>query len=373
MKNNKRKVVFLSFFCAFLLLTIFGVCHFSFSNKSQTSNVSEQTTPTPSIQTQPLTTEEKIYNELTGNLKDSFSEDEKVQIQNLIKEIVNVENNSNDNAKKSNVYKEIIKILDDVTLRAHSQEDLDKYKKYYDITKNSSNFTPECYTYRITSTGEISTESSTFGEVDNAEHKKLWENTKKIIPFELLKGIKYFTPFNVDKTSGAYVGGFMQPLDWSASTYEWNIGVESSAAESENLPYTLIHEYGHYISLKDSTIDLNDNINSIKADGSELLKSFVESCLKYTSEELENIEPSKHYLFYARHKDDFVTKYAAENLLEDFAESFAKFVKGVSYDSETLKGKMNFFKNRQDMVDIKNKILNSLENNGIKEIVEITT
>ena len=178
-------------------------------------------------------------------------------------------------------------------------------------------------------------------------------------------------PFEADKTQGSYAAGFMQPINFDSTPYEWCIGVASNADEKV-LSYILIHEYGHYISLKDTTIKLTDGLSNIKAEGGELLQSFIEKCLGHIADELENIEDNNHYLFYARHKDDFVTKYAASNLLEDFAESFAKFVQSSTFESESLKRKMEFFNSNPDLVAIKNQIITNLKNNGIEKIADST-
>ncbi len=163
----------------------------------------------------------------------------------------------------------------------------------------------------------------------------------------------------------------MQPINFDSMPYEWCIGVATNADEKD-LPYILIHEYGHYISLKDTNLKFSYGLSGIKAEGGELLQSFIEKCLGHIAEELENIEDDNHYLLYARHKDDFVTKYAASNLLEDFAESFAKFVKGPEFDSEVLKQKMEFFNSKSDLVAVKNQIIANLKNKGIEEIADAT-
>lgn len=80
----------------------------------------------------------------------------------------------------------------------------------------------------------------------------------------------------------------------------------------------------------------------------------------------------KLYLFYARHKDDFVTKYVASSLLEDFAESFAQFVADSDVESETLKRKKEFFNDNEGLLTIKTKILKNIENNNIGEIAPAT-
>ena len=64
---------------------------------------------------------------------------------NLIKEVVEIENGDNDISRKTTIYKNIIKILDEVTLRGHSQENSDKYKRYYKLNKNALKNSPKMY------------------------------------------------------------------------------------------------------------------------------------------------------------------------------------------------------------------------------------
>ena len=72
-------------------------------------------------------------------------------------------------------------------------------------------------------------------------HKDLLEKTKKIIPFDLLKGIKYFMPFEAAKKQSGYTAGFMQPINFDSTPYEWCIEIASNADEKD-LSYILIHD-----------------------------------------------------------------------------------------------------------------------------------
>lgn len=371
MKRVNKKLILICFSIVVTLgLTTFFVLNFSETNSEQVSDsVAEQDAENFSLKE--LSAEEKIYKELIGNLYDEINDLEKEKVQNLIKEIVKIENDDNDTSKKADIYKNIIKILDEVTLRGHHQDELDDYKKYYESTKNAVGSPAKMHQYQIKENGEIEFDLLNGDTSEYNYHKEIWKKAKKIIPFDLLKGIKYFVPFEVDKKRGAYAAGFMQPIDFNSTPYEWSIGVASNANEKD-LSYILIHEFGHYISLKDTTIKINAGLNNIKAEGGELLQSFIEKCLGHIAEESENVEDSNRYLFYARHKDDFVTKYAVSNLLEDFAESFAKFVKSSNFESERLKCKMEFFNSRSDLVAIKNQIITNLKDNGIEEIVDMT-
>lgn len=360
---KRKKSLIISISAIVLLLSSFFIWKFY----SQPSTVNPQTSQSSTASTN-LTAEEKIYKELIGNLSSVINDSEKTQVQTLIKKLVDIENNNNDDTEKATIYKDIIKILDEVTLRGHSQEDLDKYQKISEKFQNAkSDPLPEMYQYKITSTGGIEADMFGLNGFESPEHTKAWKTAKKIIPFELLKDVKYFVPFKVDTSKNSYAAGFMQPLDFEAHPYDWALGVATNA-DSTYLPYTLIHEYGHYVSLKDTTLKLNDSYTDIKAEGGELLQSFAKECLGHIAEEMDNIEKDNHYLFYARHKDDFVSMYATTNLLEDFAESFARFVMNSTYDSEILTKKMNFLNNHPDLVAIKNQILNNLKNNNMGEI-----
>lgn len=364
MKKKKGLIVGISA----VILTLSAVLVWKFVPVTPQATVEQSIPSSPAVE---LTEEERVYKELIGNLTDVISDSEKVQVQTLIKKLIDIENNGDNKEQKSFVYKDIIKILDEVTLRGHSKEDLETYKKYYDATQGvmDNGLTTEQYQYEIISDGTISAKTSV-SEAKFAQHQQLWEKTKKIIPFNLLTGVKYFIPFVPPEKDG-YAAGFMQPIDFSSKPYEWSLGV-ATIAEEKFLAYILIHEYGHYISLKDAKLNFTDDFSTLTADDGALLQEFIVKCNGYIAEEFDNIDKNNHYLFYARHKDDFVSKYAATNLLDDFAESFTHFVKGDSYTSDTLKKKMEFFEDKPEMVNMKNQILFNLKSNGIDEIVDVT-
>lgn len=371
MKNKKAIIISIS--AAIVIVASLFVWNFATKTSQDMSEQNNQSSVLPVE----LTAEEKIYKELTGNLGEAITASEKEKLQELIKKLVEIENNGNDDDKKSTIYKEIIAILDDVTLRSTAPEDLEKYKKYYslkeEVAKPKINPTNQ---YIIKEDGSIL--YMMFEYMDKApdvpispQINEAWEKTKKIIPLELLKNIKRFIPFKADKEKGGYIAGFMSPMSFGESESDWIIGVAIDA-EEKGLPYILIHEYGHYLSLKDTKLKLNGDYKDIKAEGGEILQKFIAECLGHIAEEFDNVDKDKLYLFYARHKNDFVTKYAASNLLEDFAESFARFVAGSEVESETLKRKMKFFNDNQDLSAIKTKILKNIEDNNVGEIVLVT-
>lgn len=373
MEMKNKKAIIISISAAIVVVASLFVWNFATKTSQDMSGRNNQST----VLLVELTAEEKIYKELTGNLGEAITASEKEKLQELIKKLVEIENNGNDDDKKSAVYKEIIAILDEVTLRSTAPEDLEKYKKYYnlkeEIAKPKINPTNQ---YIIKEDGSIL--YMMFEYMDKApdvpippQINEAWKKTKKIIPLELLKNIKRFIPFKADKEKGGYIAGFMSPMGFGESESDWIIGVAIDA-EEKGLPYILIHEYGHYLSLKDINHELDGSYKDIKAENCELLQKFIAECLGHIAEEFDNVDKNKLYLFYARHKNDFVTKYAASNLLEDFAESFARFVAGSEVESEILKKKMNFFNDNQDLSAIKTKILKNIENNNVGEIAPVT-
>lgn len=366
MKNKKAIIISISAF----IVIIASLFVWNFATKTS-QDISEQNNQSSVLPVE-LTAEEKVYKELTGNLGEAITASEKGKLQELIKKVVEIENNGNDDDKKSTVYKEIIAILDEVTLRSTDPGDLEKYKKYYSAINEAqtSAFVPT-YQYLIKEDGTISPEGSEINSAEARLHEEAWAKAKRIIPFELLKGIKYFVPFEPNKSNDGYVAGFMQPIDFSKTPFEWGLGVAIDA-EEKGLPYILIHEYGHYLSLKDSKRELDGRYKDIRAENCELLQKFIAECLGHIAEEFDNVDKDKLYLFYARHKNDFVTKYAASNLLEDFAESFARFAASSEAETETLKRKMKFFNDNQDLSAIKTKILKNIEDTNAGEIAPVT-
>lgn len=79
--------------------------------------------------------------------------------------------------------------------------------------------------------------------------------------------------------------------------------------------------------------------------------------MAYVSRDIDdptNNDPDVAYAFYETHEEDFVSDYAATNVTEDFAESFAAFVLEAEPDSDSpLAQKLDFFWNVPEFVEIR--------------------
>ena len=73
------------------------------------------------------------------------------------------------------------------------------YKKHYESTGNAVGSPAQMHQYQIKENGEIEFGLSNGDASEYNYHKEMWKKAKKMIPFDLLKGIKYFVPFEVDK------------------------------------------------------------------------------------------------------------------------------------------------------------------------------
>jgi len=140
--------------------------------------------------------------------------------------------------------------------------------------------------------------------------------------------------------------------------------------------HTLIHEYGHLLTLNPSQIELtddmiqDDNKGYLTSEGYALKDSYLEIFVKqFWDDELllewDNIDNKKNenkrvkllYEFYLSHRDNFVTDYAAESPEEDIAEAWTFFVLSDKPDTNTVKNqKVIFFYQFPELVEDRQKM-----------------
>ncbi|CDK01391.1 NADH:ubiquinone oxidoreductase subunit 4 (Chain M) [Microbacterium sp. C448] len=138
------------------------------------------------------------------------------------------------------------------------------------------------------------------------------------------------------------------------------------ADDADTLMQTLIHEYAHVLGLNVDqvpessgvcgTLELSEGCalptSSIYAFQQEFWDLYGDD-----SPGPDNDDPEIADAFYAEHEEDFVSDYAATNVTEDFAESFAAFVLEAEPDSDTLLAqKLDFFWNVPEYVRIRDHI-----------------
>lgn len=202
---------------------------------------------------------------------------------------------------------------------------------------------------------------------DTELHNRLWKTVTDIIPLEQRKDIDTFTLFTdgEDETTGSVGEG--------ATDDTWSI--ELDVLDSENiatLSTTLVHEFGHLITLGASQIKYYaDTCNFYMAsDGCSKEDSYVN---KFYSqfwwnradewEELAKpdedgvVDEDGAYSFYENHPDEFVSDYAATHPEEDIAESWTYFIYSDVPNGETVADqKIRFFYMFPDLVEMRRKM-----------------
>lgn len=137
------------------------------------------------------------------------------------------------------------------------------------------------------------------------------------------------------------------------------------AEEPDFLLATMIHEYGHLLSLQISeiapeqgtcpTLELSEGC----AADSAALYAFQEAFWKGYADapSSDNVDLAEGEDFFDRHQDDFVDAYAATNVVEDFAETFTAFVYELGFEGTTVAArKLEFFWDRPDYVEVRDRI-----------------
>ena len=178
-------------------------------------------------------------------------------------------------------------------------------------------------------------------QTDQKKHKQMWKLTKNVIPRKQRKMLVEFLIFNGEDNDGT-AGWVTQTTE---DLTEWQMGLAIDYAFDQNnnfnadgeFAYTVIHEFGHILSLNNSQVDptIKDAASSktyFNEEGSAREKSYLYKTYKKFWADIyeEYKEASKneddHQAFYEKYKDRFVTQYASTNPEEDIAEVFAYFV-----------------------------------------------
>ncbi|MDR1260143.1 MAG: hypothetical protein LBJ83_00180 [Oscillospiraceae bacterium] len=216
-------------------------------------------------------------------------------------------------------------------------------------------------------------------EEKERKQETVWEQTKKILPSRVLQCIDYFSPFYyvlLPQGNGfapAFCGSFKVTTEVTTevTTNENEVaysvlGVDISVLEEESLAmfaYQLCHEFGHFISLYSEpepsensaamVIDVPPYV-AIRFRENSYMKAFVDRFYKYTLDDKHNDENG--YLFYLRHRKDFVSLYASTHIFDDFAESFASFITEEELKENRGREKVEFFEGYPEFVTLKDEI-----------------
>jgi len=189
---------------------------------------------------------------------------------------------------------------------------------------------------------------------DIQKHQEIWELTKKIIPLEYRSKMSEFMIYFGDDSD---VLGYV--VNRSEDLSKWQMGIAVDYAydggkfnTKGELAYTLIHEFGHIITLDktqiDSSIEQLFCSNYSPKEGCSKLDSNINKLYKNhwadIWDEFQNIRTEQETQeFYTTYQKRFVTQYASTNPEEDIAEVFATFttraegVNGTSIAEQKIK------------------------------------
>lgn len=167
---------------------------------------------------------------------------------------------------------------------------------------------------------------------DVTRHQELWSLTKDVVPQSHRNYMNEFMIYNGEITGSA---GYVYDTAPDLST--WQMGLAINYADDQNeLLYTIIHEFGHILTLNntqlDSSISSGNCSNYFPGEGCAKAAAFINKLYNlgwadiWSEYQQAQGSSSAMQSFYNQYQDRFVTNYAATNPGEDIAEVFATFV-----------------------------------------------
>ncbi|ANQ48605.1 hypothetical protein MY04_1228 [Flammeovirga sp. MY04] len=220
---------------------------------------------------------------------------------------------------------------------------------------------------------------------NDKEGKKYWSYIMSVLPHDLIN--EYVVRFRL-YTDGIQddLGGFNS---MSESNKEWTIEFDIADMDlnSENPDYvedyqhTLIHEFGHLISLNASQMQptedeyQDDSKGYLTSEGYAIKGSYMDKYIKaFWGDDIlfewdkiaaiknENKRVRKLQNFYYKYDNEFVSDYACESPEEDFAESWTFFVLcDISEPKNVKEDKVIFFHQFPELVEYRKKIRSKLK------------
>jgi hypothetical protein len=221
-------------------------------------------------------------------------------------------------------------------------------------------------------------------EKDTTAQQKIWQYFSTIIPADQRTELTHF----IISTDGK--GGMLAAVEQSSdSPRDWALNVDIVDASSpRNLTFTLIHEFGHLLTLNDTQVTPDVAVLSHPND-MQIYQQEAAACPQYFTDvgcsqpnsyinqffqefwpklypEWSQINAEKDqsvYLsllarFYRSHPTQFVSPYAATSPEEDIAESWAHFVLMPKPAPDSIASrKVLFFYNFPELVQLRNQII----------------
>lgn len=207
------------------------------------------------------------------------------------------------------------------------------------------------------------------------KYQDTWEELRHVIPDSLLKN---FQEFAVSSDGFNGVLAFVQQLDDDGKTWKISIDPEDMVDKLE-FANTVIHEYGHYLSLNSSEVFYTNeytNSDSMIEDfdvyretymigkKNSYISKFYDSFWK--SFAFDRLANKENHLFYFRHSDSFIDSYASTSCTEDFAECFSYYILPPKWElTKEQQEKLDFFDSFPEIKEIKKSILANMTKNKV--------
>ncbi len=206
----------------------------------------------------------------------------------------------------------------------------------------------------------------------------IWNYASALLPPEQLKWISEYDIFTDGPEDGLAWVHTRDIFDRS----RWQLGIDITDAEDPVfVTYTLVHEFGHLITLNTDEIPQTNSLSTWYQNPATCKQfSIPEGCTNpdsyinrfyqkfWTSifdEWLETVGEGElaAYVdrFYEDHEDQFVRPYAATNIKEDIAESFMHFVLDTKpRDSSIVSQKIRFFYEFPELVNLRKQMIQNI-------------
>lgn len=213
--------------------------------------------------------------------------------------------------------------------------------------------------------------------------QRIWNYFTAIMPSSEMKWIDSYTLF----TDGPYnTLAWVSPED--SGRDKWTLAVDIVDSQDPTmLTYTLVHEFGHLITLNTDQIPVIEfgegwTQNSAVcaqfsySDGCAATDSYIFSFYKkfwrfIYDDWMKTVAPDDYrdetpfedrvQKFYKKHADQFIEEYAATNITEDMAVSFEYFVLNQKPQDDSIPSKkIQFFYDYPEIVKMRKEIINGM-------------
>lgn len=220
-----------------------------------------------------------------------------------------------------------------------------------------------------------------------ATHEAIWNFFAALIP---MSERDFLVEFSVVTDGRSRILGGVRRINDTPEEWELRVDV-LDARDRHELTYTLLHEFGHLLTLNSSQLEFDPSIhqdphnqeaydraraecpNYFSADGCSLPEAYInEFFLRYWSplfDEWQEIDQAKDddsyqdrlHDFYRVHADQFLTSYAVTSPEEDIAESWAFFILSPKPEATSIANeKVLFFYEIPELVALRQDILTRL-------------